>query len=240
MLPTLLKVTNKKVQEINSEQLQLLDGPICLFSCLDGSQRSGDDPCTPTTDARHVRACNAFYEHSVAESEICFKVGAQVVHFIIFLQKLVRNKVSVAQVMLIYNVDRSDVPSHTRLVNGSRGIVVELVSYETCQRELEQEDRRARDAIAPPAAALGSRGNAAISFNTTRLSVLKQYCDRLRINMGDEEWTKKKDSLRFPRVRFINGVCKVVAPSCFSQRLYNGGYVFRLQLPIKCGFPISD
>ncbi len=85
MLPTLLKVTNKKVQEINCEQLHLLDAPICLFSCLDGDQRSGDDPYTPTADERHARACSSFYEHSVAEQDIYFKVGAQVLHFIIVL-----------------------------------------------------------------------------------------------------------------------------------------------------------
>ena len=53
---------------------------------------------------------------------------------------IARNLASRLQVMLIYNLDRCDVPSELRLVNGSRGVVNELVSLEVCMRELEEEE----------------------------------------------------------------------------------------------------
>jgi hypothetical protein len=73
-----------------------------------------------------------------------------------------------------------------------------------------------------------ARGDAAAKLPImTRSSMLKQYCDNLRTkNQGI-------NSLIFPRVRFVNGVCKIMSPCCFNQTLYDGGYVFRLQLPIK-------
>ena len=40
-------------------------------------------------------------------------------------------------------------------------------------------------------------------------------------------------TLRFPRVQFMNGVRRILSPCCFNQTLYDGGYVFRLQLPIR-------
>ena len=131
--------------------------------------------------------------------------------------------------MLIYNLDRSDVPSDVRLVNGSRGVVCELVNFETCRRELEEDDRARDAAVAAASTALDARGQAAAKLPImNRSSVLKQYCDNLRTK------TQGINSLFFPRVRFVNGVCKVMGPCCFNQTLYDGGYVFRLQLPIKC------
>jgi hypothetical protein len=137
--------------------------------------------------------------------------------------------------MLIYNIDRSDVPCDTRLVNGSRGIVVELVPLETCQRELEEEERSSRDAtIVSSTGAGGTRSESSISSTMPRSSVLKHYCDNLITKM------QGLATLVFPRVQFMNGVCKVLSPCCFHQTLYDGGYVFRLQLPIKCRFPSAS
>ncbi len=133
--------------------------------------------------------------------------------------------------MLIFNIDRSDIPSDIRLVNGSRGIICELVDLKTAQLELEQEER-GRDVahVTPAIVALDGRSEP-VHSTITRSSVLKQYCENLRAK------SKDVDSLLFPRVQFINGVCKVMTPCCFNQTLYNGGYVFRLQLPIKCHPP---
>ena len=134
------------------------------------------------------------------------------------------------QVMLIYNLDRSDVPSDKRLVNGSRGVVCELVSLETCMQELQEIEKRALDVtIACPPGAHGSRRETAANQNAgiTRSSVLKQYCDHLRTKMLGLH------TLRFPRVQFMNGVRRILSPCCFNQTLYDGGYVFRLQLPIR-------
>lgn len=133
--------------------------------------------------------------------------------------------------MLIYNLDRSDVPSDIRLVNGSRGIICELVDLKTAQRELEEEERGRDVAHAAPSIALDGRSEPA-NLTMTRSSVLKQYCENLRAK------TQGVDSLLFPRVQFINGVCKLITPCCFNQTLYDGGYVFRLQLPIKCRSPL--
>ena len=132
--------------------------------------------------------------------------------------------------MLIYNLDRSDVPSDKRLVNGSRGVVCELVSLETCMQELQEIEKRALDVtIACPPGAHGSRRETAANQNAgiTRSSVLKQYCDHLRTKMLGLH------TLRFPRVQFMNGVRRILSPCCFNQTLYDGGYVFRLQLPIR-------
>jgi hypothetical protein len=131
--------------------------------------------------------------------------------------------------MLIYNLDRSDVPSDKRLVNGSRGVVCELVTLDTCMQELQEIEKWANDAtIALPSGVHGSRKiTANQNAGITRSSVLKQYCDHLRTKMLGLH------TLRFPRVQFANGVRRILSPCCFNQTLYDGGYVFRLQLPIR-------
>ena len=223
VLPTLLKVTNSAAKDINTEQLKKLNQPVHHFLCQDGSQRSGDDPCSAHSNERHALACKAFWDVCNAEPDIQFALGAQV---FIAICGLSPRKVTFMQVMLIYNLDRSDVPSDIRLVNGSRGVVCELVNMETCQRELEEEERGRDVARAASSIAFDARGERANS-SMSRSFVLKQYCDSLRAKAQDVK------SLLFPRVQFINGVCKVITPCCFNQTLYDGGYVFRLQMPIK-------
>jgi hypothetical protein len=78
VLPTLLKVTNMAAKEINTDQLKKLENPICHFFSLDGSQRSGDDPCSAYTNERHALACQSFWEVCNAEPEIQYALGAQV------------------------------------------------------------------------------------------------------------------------------------------------------------------
>jgi hypothetical protein len=78
LLPTLLKVTNAAAKEINTAQLKELNQPLCRFLCLDGSQRSGDDPCTAHTNKRHEASCDLFRESCNAEPEVQFAIGAQV------------------------------------------------------------------------------------------------------------------------------------------------------------------
>jgi hypothetical protein len=142
--------------------------------------------------------------------------------------------------MLIYNLDRSDVPFDTRLVNGSRGVVCELVSLEECQLELDAEDRAACDAAVKSPnrssvalALAGTRRDSSAAVTLSRAAMLKHYCDHPCTKLRDMK------SLVFPRVQFINGVRKLITPCYFSQSLYNGGEVFRLQLPIKCTSPLQ-
>ena len=93
LLPTLLKVTNAAAKEINTAQLKKLNQPLCRFLCLDGSQRSGDDPCTAHTNERHEKSCNLFRESCNAEPEIQFAIGAQVAlsHLVVLANLLCRN-----------------------------------------------------------------------------------------------------------------------------------------------------
>ncbi len=86
------------------------------------------------------------------------------------------------QIMLIYNLDRCDVPTELRLVNGSRGVVKEIVTLEVCMRELEEEDRKARDAtISSPGGGykmqMRLQGESSTSVAMSRSSVLRQYVD---------------------------------------------------------------
>jgi hypothetical protein len=78
VLPTLLKVTNMAAKEVNNDRLRELDQPIHCFICLDGSQRSGDDPCSAHTNERHALACKTFWDTCNAENEVQFALGAQV------------------------------------------------------------------------------------------------------------------------------------------------------------------
>jgi hypothetical protein len=126
--------------------------------------------------------------------------------------------------MLNYNLDESDVPSRWRLFNGSRGIVVEFVPLETCQRELEEEEKRSNAAPTN-----GSTGRMSGS------SILRLYCEEL-----DRRMVQDVNLTCLPRVQFANGIRRIISPVCFKKILlqetgYNG-YVFRLQLPIK-SFP---
>ena len=141
--------------------------------------------------------------------------------------------------MLIYNLDRCDVPPELRLVNGSRGVVNELVSLEVCMRELEEEERKARDATAASPGGgykshLRTQSETSTMVAIARSSVLKQYVDALKSKGHDI------NSLLFPRITFMNGVCKVLSPCYFSQTLYDGGSVFRIQLPIRCHAPFHS
>ncbi len=77
-MPTLLKVTNAAVKDINTEQLQKLDQPIIHFQSLDGSQQSGDDPRTARTNERHAVSCKLFWDNCNAEPDVEFALGAQV------------------------------------------------------------------------------------------------------------------------------------------------------------------
>ena len=131
--------------------------------------------------------------------------------------------------MLNYNIDESDVPARWRLFNGSRGIVVEFVPLETCQRELEEEEKRSAQGAAP------TNGPAGRSSGS---SILRQYCIELQNRTGQDA-----ELLCLPRVQFANGIRRIISPVCFKKFLlpettYNG-YVFRLQLPIKCDPPSS-
>ena len=131
--------------------------------------------------------------------------------------------------MLIYNLDHCDVAHEKRLVNGSRGVVCGVASYEECMLQLESEEAKARDAAKRAqrdGAALGNSPDAD-AMVASRSTALKQYAANL------EAKGRASDSLVFPRIRFANGVCKIISPCCFSQQLFDGGYVFRIQLPIR-------
>jgi hypothetical protein len=71
-------VTNAAAEEVNTSELQKLAQPVFHFLCLDGSQRSGDDPCTPRTNARHAASCKSFWDNCSAEPEVQYALGAQV------------------------------------------------------------------------------------------------------------------------------------------------------------------
>jgi hypothetical protein len=131
--------------------------------------------------------------------------------------------------MLIYNLDHCDVAHEKRLVNGSRGVVCGMASYEECMLQLDSEEVKARDAAKRAqrdGAALGNSPDAD-AMVASRSTALKHYAANL------EAKGRASDSLVFPRIRFANGVCKIISPCCFSQQLFNGGYVFRIQLPIR-------
>jgi hypothetical protein len=110
LLPTKLVVTNAAAADINNVELHRLDGPIQRFLCLDGDQRSADDPFVPpppppppeTHDpfdpesqkrksqgpiTLHERACQAYLAVCPAEQEIQLAVGAQVGHPLFLHQK---------------------------------------------------------------------------------------------------------------------------------------------------------
>jgi hypothetical protein len=98
LLPTKLVVTNAAAADINNNELHKLNGPIQRFSCLDGDQRSADDPFVPPspphlhepsspesqkpksqrTITPHERACQSYLEVCPAEQEIQLAIGAQV------------------------------------------------------------------------------------------------------------------------------------------------------------------
>ena len=85
--------------------------------------------------------------------------------------------------MLIYNLDRCDVPPELRLVNGSRGVVKELVPLQDCMFELEEEERKARDAtISSPGgfkSHLRSQADSSATIAMSRSSVLKLYVEKI-------------------------------------------------------------
>ena len=95
--------------------------------------------------------------------------------------------------------------------------------------QLDSEEVKARDAAKRAqrdGAALGNSPDAD-AMVASRSTALKQYAANL------EAKGRASDSLVFPRIRFANGVCKIISPCCFSQQLFDGGYVFRIQLPIR-------
>jgi hypothetical protein len=187
---------------VNSSELKKLGRETFHFKCEDGSQRNLDDSCSSIADERHSRACKAFWEHCNAELDVEFAVGAQVLMApecsSVRLRAMgvharrgkrvceMSNPALPPQIMLIYNLDRCDVPAELRLVNGSRGVVKELVTLEVCMRELEEEDRKARDAtISSPGGGykmqMRVQGESSTSVAMSRSLVLRQYVDPLPV-----------------------------------------------------------
>ena len=113
------------------------------------------------------------------------------------------------QVMLIYNMQSSDVPPALRLVNGSRGVVRRLLSLDECREQLRAQLYE-------------------------NCAVQSQVLEHFVSCYADDA-----AALRFPEVEFVNKVVRVITPCYFTTRPYGGGRASRLQVPLILAWALT-
>ncbi len=130
-------------------------------------------------------------------------------HFSLTTFRFIFFRHSSFQVMLIYNMQSSNVPPALRLVNGSRGVVRRMLSLDECREQLKTqlyED---------------------YALQSQALEHFVGCCGR------------DLAALRFPEVEFVNKVVRVITPLSFTSRPYGGGRVSRLQVPLILAWALT-
>jgi hypothetical protein len=132
--------------------------------------------------------------------------------------------------MLVHNIDKSTVPAHERLVNGSRGVVVGFESVQECLQRLAGSASFAPD---PTSDALQDDDD-----TLERLSGSKSSLPELL-----KAYVKRSDSggssMTFPLVKFLNGSLRVITPHAFSYEAFGGASCTRVQVPLKLAWCLT-
>jgi hypothetical protein len=132
--------------------------------------------------------------------------------------------------MLVLNIDKSTVPAHERLVNGSRGVVIGFESAQDALLQLSRTASRACD----------SKGDVLPEDDDVfeRPSGSKASLSELLIS-----YTKAREGVArcamFPIVKFLNGTQRVITPHAFSHESYGGASCCRVQVPLKLAWCLT-
>ena len=215
--PTELYSRNSDVDDVNNRELDRLDFEAVTFTSVDSLQTaeekraavSQDGPKKALDPNRHRLQTDALTRHEFWRDCTAPKV--------------LKLKLS-AQVMLLRNLELSG-GATKMLVNGSRGVVADLVSVADVVARLRQDIQACRSGHVPPEFAhLGgarAQGEALVALQR-RLTRCEQF-----------------QFPALPLIKFRNGVERVIYPESFEHDVHNMGTVTRLQVPLKLSWAIT-
>jgi len=189
VLPTRLYCTNVSVDEENRRELALIQSPELHLVSTDRDQYS----IRRDDRARLWPLIQRCQKTSTVPDDLVLKVGAQV--------------------MLLRNMKSE------RLVNGSRGVVIEFESY-TREQLFAMTTEDVKD-----------------------LSALKQWIGKQQLddNVHNTPVSGEvdKEPIFLPRVRFANGVVKVIFPVTMEALIDKETEWYRIQIPLRLSWAIT-
>ena len=215
--PTELYSRNADVDDVNNRELERLDFEAVTFTAVDSLQTaeekraavSQEGPKAGLDPNRHRLQTDALTRHEFWRDCIAPKV--------------LKLKMS-AQVMLLRNLELTG-GAAKMLVNGSRGVVADLVPVADILARLRADIQACRQGHVPAEfAQLGgarAQGEALASLQR-RLTRCEQF-----------------QFPALPLIKFRNGVERVIYPESFEHDVHNMGTVTRLQIPLKLSWAIT-
>ena len=216
--PTELYSRNSDVDAVNARELDAItDAELQTYSALDAVQ-SKEETRLEATDDQRARRNDAkireqeqqlrrheFWNNCAAAGRLQLKLSAQV--------------------MLLRNLELTGGAGHM-LVNGSRGVVSNIVSCDAVRQELHASLASLKSGKLPAGELAGKRISEALVLQERRLKRM-------------DEWCQSPGNSTLPVVKFRNGVERVMYPEAFEHTVHDVGVCARTQVPLRAAWAMS-
>lgn len=222
--PTELYSRNADVDAVNTRELDRLEFELETFTSVDSVHTAEEKRAASARD-RGDGGGGAEIDH------VKHRLQTEVLQRHEFWRdcsapKVLHLKLS-AQVMLLRNLELTG-GAQRMLVNGSRGVVADLVPIGDVMKRLRDDIQACKQGIVPQEFAHLGIGHS-MRAQVEALVALQRRLSRC----------EQFKSRTLPLIKFRNGVERIIYPESFEHEVHNTGQCIRLQVPLKLSWAIT-